>query len=60
MPLCQISVPLAAILGEHTQSIPPAEVAFNLAVGDFERNGEMGIGGGGGVSSEESYHCLKL
>ena len=32
--------------GEHTQSaancIPPAEVALNLAVGDFERNGEIG------------------
>ena len=42
--------------GEHTQSaancIPPAEVALNLAVGDFERNGEMGPGEG--VSSEES------
>ena len=38
--------------GEHTQSaancIPPAEVALNLAVGDFERNGEMGPGEGGG------------
>ena len=32
--------------------IPPAEVAWNLAVADFERSGEMGIGGGGGVSSE--------
>ena len=44
-------------LGEHTQSaancIPPAEVALNLAVGDFERNGEIGIGeGGGGVKNK--------
>ena len=40
-------------LGEHTQSaancIPPAEVALNFAVGDFQRNGEIGIGEGGGV-----------
>ena len=32
--------------GKHTQSsancIPPAELALNLAVGDFERNGEIG------------------
>ena len=37
--------------GEHTQSaancIPPAEVALNLAVGDFKRNGDMGPGEGG-------------
>ena len=35
---------------EHTQNtancIPPAEVALNLAVRDFERDGEMGMGGG--------------
>ena len=41
-------------LGEHTQSaancIPPAAVALNLAVGDFDRNGviwALGKGGGG-------------
>ena len=43
--------------GEHTQSaancIPPAEVALNLAVADFERSGEMGPGEVG-MSSEES------
>ena len=31
--------------------IPPAEVALNLAVGDFERNGEIWALGEG-VSSE--------
>ena len=45
--------------GGHTQSaancIPPAEVALNLAVGYFERNGEMAIcGEGRGGSSEEN------
>ena len=33
--------------------IHPAEIALNFAVGDFERNGEMGIVGEG-VSSDES------
>ena len=32
-------------IGEHTSTavncIPPAEVALNLAVGDFERNGDI-------------------
>ena len=33
----------------------PAEVALNLAVGDFERNGDVyGHWGGMGVSSEEN------
>ena len=46
--------------GGHTQSaancIPPAKVALNLAVGYFERNGEMAIcgEGRGGGSSEEN------
>ena len=51
--------------GEHTQSaancIPPAEVALNLAVGDFERNGEIG---GLGVEQGKrervfEYDCVK-
>ena len=46
-------------IGEHTSTavncIPPAEVALNLAVGDFERNGDIyGHWGGMGVSSEEN------
>ena len=45
--------------GEHTSTavncIPPAEVALNLAFGDFERNVDiMGIGGGMRVSNEEN------
>ena len=46
-----------ASIGEHTHRatncIPPAEVALNLAVGHFERKGEVGPGVGGGVSNEE-------
>ena len=35
--------------------IPPAEVALNLAFGDFEKNGDIyGRGGRGRVSSEEN------
>ena len=53
--------------GEHTQSaancIPPAEVALNLAVGDFERNGEMGPGEGGVERGKRErvfdYHCVE-
>ena len=53
--------------GGHTQSaancIPPAEVALNLAVGDFERNGEMGPGEGGVERGKRErifeYHCVK-
>ena len=46
-------------IGEHTSTavncIPPAEVALNLAVGDFERNGDIyGHWGGMGVSREEN------
>ena len=44
---------------EHTQSaancIPPAEVALNLAVGDFERNGEIGGRGVEGGTREYIY-----
>ena len=46
-------------IGEHTSTavncIPPAEVALNLAFGDFERNGDIyGHWGGMRVSSEEN------
>ena len=42
-------------LAEKVYCIPPAEVALNLAVGDFERNGDIyGHWGGMGVSSEEN------
>ena len=51
-----ISIKQACNWGEHTQSeancIPPDEVALNSAVGDFERNGEIGIRGGGGVEKK--------
>ena len=48
-------------LGEHTQSaancIHPAEVALNLAFGNFEKNGDIYIDGhwgrGEGVEREE-------
>ena len=54
-------------LGEHTQnaaiSIPPADVVLKLTVGDFQRNGEMGIGGsvGRGVDRERvfDYHFVE-
>ena len=46
-------------LGEHSQStansIPPAEVALNLAVGEFERNGEICIEGVGDEKYETFY-----
>ena len=51
-------------LGEQTQSatncIPPAEVPSNLAVGDFERNGEIGGRGVEGGKRERvfAYHCV--
>ena len=53
------------LFGEHTQSaancIPPAEVALNLAVGDFERNVEMDPGGVERGKGERvfDYHCVK-
>ena len=51
--------------GEHTQRaancIPPAEVALNLAVGDFEGNGEIGGRDAEGGKRERvfEYRCVK-
>ena len=52
--------------GEHTQRAanyctPLAEVALNLAVGDFERNGEIGGRDVEGGKRERvfEYHCVK-
>ena len=51
-------------LGEQTQSaancLPPAEVPSHLAVGDFERNGEIGGRGVEGGNRERvcAYHCV--